>query len=310
VFTPLHRDVRIEQLLVNHRVPNILIEIKSLEDRFFSLFFFLVASNVSIFTGTTSSPKCENWGELPSRLFDCGLPSNIINLLLQTVTPQLRYSCMLLSVSYSVDIRISKALHPARTALQASKSVEFYPHSCFLHSFSRTLHNVNQFDRLASTLWITNAPVISSPVIFNSYICCSYRSRMKCRVLANARTSLRSLNRWSLFIDQPCLFFSAEAFYLLHLRSDGPVILVTTKKITCSINDSSMMLPSLLVHTMTYVAQSSIHRCFYCGVPRYARLSSQGNSAVEGRARPISCIGVSRAECTNYVKCQILCVDG
>lgn len=46
---------------------------------------------------------------------------------------QIGYGCMTFSVSYSTDIRLAKALHPARTALQ--------------------------FDRLLSTLWITSTPI-------------------------------------------------------------------------------------------------------------------------------------------------------
>lgn len=130
---------------------------------------------------------------------------------------------MTFSVSYSTDIRLAKALHPARTALQASVSkfqclfvllegiicAQFFNRIRKLDIHTFTLHNPYQFDRLLSTLWITSTPVIS--LLFSYFVLvslhrCSRRSIH--RLLVNARTNLKFLSRSSfhLHADSAILF--------------------------------------------------------------------------------------------------------
>lgn len=125
---------------------------------------------------------------------------------------------MMLSVSYSVDIRSAKALHPARTILQAScyrTRAPWFLAFHFIHShppaFTRnriTLHRPYQFDRSSSTLWITNSVVTLCHTFFFPPF---HRvvPRTKCPLLANAWTSIKYLSR--------CLCRKPQHFHLRYL---------------------------------------------------------------------------------------------
>ena len=155
---------------------------------------------------------------------------------------------MTISVLYSPDIRAIKALHPARTVLQARflwNSSEFF--RCSVRFILQVLIFFHQFDRSSSTLWITNTPVIPLPL---NYIQCSVfiQSRQQ-KEVPPARQRLDE----SQVLEQVLFFFPIWSFFcfvvVMCFRLDGlATVRFTWKRTSCSTNDDGFLELISLLH--------------------------------------------------------------